>query len=65
MAFHGYEVEFEIYETTEDNARHKFLGYMAGISAYDAKTRWTEAHQSSLEEEERIAALYPSFPHET
>ena len=60
MVFHGdYEVEFEIYETTEDNGRHKLLGHMAGVSAYDAKTRWVEAHRLSPEDEKRVAALYP------
>tara|TARA_Y100000310_G_scaffold28577_1_gene27193 strand:- start:1263 stop:1457 length:195 start_codon:yes stop_codon:yes gene_type:complete len=60
MVFHGdYEVEFEIYETTENDARPKFLGYMVGISAYDAKTRWAETRHISLDEEENIVALYP------
>jgi hypothetical protein len=45
MVFHGdYEVEFEIYETAEDDERDKFLGYMVGISAGDAEARWLETH---------------------
>jgi len=60
MVFHAdYEVEFEIYETTQDNARHKLLGYMVGISADDAKTRWLESHEAQEERPHQINALYP------
>ena len=60
MVFHGdYEIEFEIYEKREDDWRSELLGYMAGVSAYDAKTRWVEAHQISPERCERSVALFP------
>ena len=60
MVFHGdYEVEFEIYQTKEDTTRSKLLGYMVGISADDAKIRWSVVHEASPEEEEQIVAVVP------
>ena len=60
MVFHGdYEVEFEIYEKHESGWRSKLLGHMPGISAQDAKIRWTEAHNVQGERYERIVALFP------
>ena len=61
MVFHGdYEVEFEIYEGREGEVRGELLGYMAGVDAYDAKTRWTEAHEVSAERYIQIYALFPT-----
>ena len=58
--FHSdYEVEYEIYEMREGKARGKFLGHMAGVSAYDAKVRWMENHEASNENFNEIYALFP------
>ena len=58
--FHGdYEIEFEIYEDGEDEARGKFLGYMGGVDAFDAKTRWVEGHRVPPEKYDKIYALFP------
>ena len=60
MVFHAdYEVEFEIYEEREGEARDKLLGYMVGVDAYDAKTQWTETHEACPERCRQIYALYP------
>lgn len=60
MVFHGdYEVEFEIYEGREGQDCREFLGYMAGVDAFDAKTRWVEAHQVPEERYHQISALFP------
>jgi hypothetical protein len=58
MVFHGdYEVEFEIYEKREDDWRSQLLGYMAGVSSADAKTRWVEAHEVAAERLDKIHAV--------
>jgi len=60
MVFHGdYEVEFEIYESREGEVRGELLGHMAGIDAFDAKTRWVETHQV---DDIRYAQIYALFP---
>ena len=60
MVFHGdYEIEFEIYENPKGTDRRKLLGHMAGVDAFDAKTRWVEAHEASEERYHEIYALYP------
>jgi len=60
MVFHGdYEVEFEIYEKTEGDWRSKFLGHMVGVNPEDAKARWVETHETSLERAKLLDALYP------
>ena len=61
MVFHGdYEVEFEIYEARKGEMGDEFLGHMAGVDAYDAKTRWIEAHPTSTEKYTQIYALFPT-----
>ena len=60
MAFHeDYEIEFEIYESREGEACDKFLGYMVGVDAYDATTRWLQTHKVSHEKHDNIYALFP------
>jgi len=60
MVFHGdYEIEFEIYETRKNKGRDKLLGHMVGVDAYDAKTRWAEAH---VLPDEKCAQIYALFP---
>ena len=59
MVFHAdYEVEFEIYEGREGEVRGELLGYMVGVDAFDAKTRWVEAHGVSPARYDQINALY-------
>ncbi len=60
MVFHSdYEIEFEIYQTTEGTIRSELLGHMVGITADDAKTRWAEAQGLSSDEEQTIIAVVP------
>ena len=60
MVFHGdYEVYFEIHQTSEDDWRSELLGYMAGISADDAKARWLEAYPQAAANPEQIIAVPP------
>tara|TARA_R110002020_G_scaffold53950_3_gene150763 strand:- start:691 stop:888 length:198 start_codon:yes stop_codon:yes gene_type:complete len=60
MVFHGdYEVEFEIYQERQGESDDYLLGHMAGVSAFDAKTRWIESHAPYGERYEEIYALYP------
>jgi len=58
MVFHGYEVEFEIYESREGEVRGELLGHMAGIDAFDAKTRWLESQEVQEERCHQINALF-------
>ena len=60
MVFHGdYEVEFEIYEKREGKNDGELLGHMVGIDAFDAKTRWMEAHRVCDEKYPEIYAICP------
>ena len=60
MVFHGdYEVEFEIYQTTEGTIRSELLGHMVGITPDEAKARWAEAQGLTPDEEQRIIAVVP------
>ena len=58
MVFHGdYEVEFEIHEKREGDWRSVLLGYIPGLNPEDAKARWMEAHEISIDRREKIQAV--------
>tara|TARA_Y100000310_G_scaffold206005_1_gene206356 strand:+ start:7122 stop:7319 length:198 start_codon:yes stop_codon:yes gene_type:complete len=61
MAFHGdYEIEFEIYETTEGVRSRQPIGYMVGVDSQDAKIRWVEANEVTPERYDQIVAVFPT-----
>jgi hypothetical protein len=60
MVFHGdYEAYYEIHEKTQGDWRSELLGYMAGVSAEDARSRWLETYPVPAGEQERIIAVVP------
>ena len=61
MVFHGdYEIDFEIHKKQTNDWRTEHLGHMPGMTAEEARQRWADQHNLTLEEFQKIEAILPA-----